>query len=119
MIAIGGAIGTGLFVGSGKALAAGGPESLMIAFALISLMLYCTVYALGELSVMILLRGEFPRVRDAILGSGWGVCHGLELCVAVDGYASIGDCGCCYYDPVLGIACQSRGVGDDISGFDL
>ena len=49
MIAIGGSIGTGLFVGSGKALAHGGPASLLLAFALTGCMLYCTVQALGEL----------------------------------------------------------------------
>jgi L-asparagine transporter-like permease len=35
--------GTGLFVGSGSALAHGGPASLLIAFGLIGIMLYCTV----------------------------------------------------------------------------
>ena len=49
MIAIGGSIGTGLFVGSGKALAHGGPASLLLAFALTGVMMYCTVQALGEL----------------------------------------------------------------------
>ena len=49
MIAIGGSIGTGLFVGSGKALATGGPASLLLAFTLTGSMLYCTVQALGEL----------------------------------------------------------------------
>src|SRR5437868_3101029 len=49
MIAIGGSIGTGLFVGSGNALRTGGPAALLIAFALIGMMLYCVVHALGEL----------------------------------------------------------------------
>ena len=49
MIAIGGSIGTGLFVGSGKALAYGGPASLLLAFSLTGCMMYCTVQALGEL----------------------------------------------------------------------
>ncbi len=49
MIAIGGSIGTGLFVGSGKALAYGGPASLLLAFTLTGCMMYCTVQALGEL----------------------------------------------------------------------
>lgn len=35
MIAIGGSIGTGLFVGSGAALAKGGPASLLISFMII------------------------------------------------------------------------------------
>ncbi|KAK6615452.1 General amino-acid permease GAP1 [Botrytis cinerea] len=44
MIAIGGSIGTGLFVASGKSLATGGPASLIICFTLIGLMLYCTAW---------------------------------------------------------------------------
>ena len=35
MIAIGGSIGAGLFVGSGSALATGGPAALLIGFAII------------------------------------------------------------------------------------
>lgn len=58
MIAIGGSIGTGLFVGSGKALQQGGPASLLIAFALIGAMLFCTVQALGEMAVLLPVAGE-------------------------------------------------------------
>lgn len=59
MIAIGGSIGTGLFVGSGKALAHGGPASLVIAFSLIGVMMYCTVQALGEMAVSFPVAGSF------------------------------------------------------------
>lgn len=50
MIAIGGSIGAGLFVGSGSALASGGPASLVIDFIIIGFMLLFTVNALGELA---------------------------------------------------------------------
>jgi amino acid transporter len=50
MIAIGGSIGAGLFVGSGSALASGGPGSLVIDFIIIGFMLLLTVNALGELA---------------------------------------------------------------------
>lgn len=52
MIAIGGSIGTGLFVGSGQALATGGPGALLLAYCLIGMMVYCTVHALGELAII-------------------------------------------------------------------
>jgi amino acid transporter len=52
MIAIGGSIGAGLFVGSGSALNSGGPASLVIDFIIIGLMLLLTVNALGELAGM-------------------------------------------------------------------
>jgi amino acid transporter len=52
MIAIGGSIGAGLFVGSGSALNSGGPASLVIDFIIIGIMLLLTVNALGELAGM-------------------------------------------------------------------
>lgn len=59
MIAIGGSIGTGLFVGSGSALSTGGPASVVIGFALVGIMIYCTVQALGELAVQFPIAGSF------------------------------------------------------------
>jgi amino acid transporter len=50
MIAIGGSIGAGLFVGSGGALAKGGPGNLIIDFIIIGVMLLLTVNAMGELA---------------------------------------------------------------------
>jgi amino acid transporter len=50
MIAIGGSIGAGLFVGSGSALSSGGPGSLVIDFIITGIMLLLTVNALGELA---------------------------------------------------------------------
>ena len=60
MIAIGGAIGTGLFIGSGSALATGGPAALIIGFGIIGIMLFCVIHALGELAVMFPIAGEMP-----------------------------------------------------------
>jgi amino acid transporter len=56
MIAIGGSIGAGLFVGSGGALAKGGPGNLIIDFIIIGIMLLLTVNAMGELA------GKLPRI---------------------------------------------------------
>lgn len=50
MIAIGGSIGAGLFVGVGGALASGGPGNVVIDFIIIGIMLLLTVNALGELA---------------------------------------------------------------------
>lgn len=50
MIAIGGSIGAGLFVGSGGALGSGGPGALVIDFMIIGFMLLLTVNAMGELA---------------------------------------------------------------------
>ncbi|RDI87344.1 hypothetical protein Vi05172_g2785 [Venturia inaequalis] len=76
MIAIGGSIGTGLFVGSGSALAHGGPASLLIAFSLIGLMLYCTVHALGEMAVLFPVAGSFSAYSTRFLDPAWGFAMG-------------------------------------------
>lgn len=72
MIAIGGSIGTGLFVGSGAALSAGGPASLIIAYGLIGMMLYCTVHALGELAVAFPVAGSFAVYASRFIDPAWG-----------------------------------------------
>ncbi|KAG4029939.1 hypothetical protein MFRU_014g02300 [Monilinia fructicola] len=76
MIAIGGSIGTGLFVASGKSLAIGGPASLIICFTLIGLMLYCTVHALGEMAVLFPVSGSFSAYSTRFLDPAWGFAMG-------------------------------------------
>ena len=49
---LGGAIGAGLFIGSGGALRTGGPASLVLDFIIIGIMMYFTMQALAELGVM-------------------------------------------------------------------
>ncbi|KAF4810672.1 Proline-specific permease [Colletotrichum tropicale] len=50
MIALGGTIGTGLFVGIGQALHMGGPLFVLIAYICITLLLYGVATATGEMS---------------------------------------------------------------------
>ncbi|ESZ99292.1 putative amino acid permease (Gap1) [Sclerotinia borealis F-4128] len=76
MIAIGGSIGTGLFVASGKSLATGGPASLIICFTLMGLMLYCTVHALGEMAVLFPVSGSFSAYSTRFLDPAWGFAMG-------------------------------------------
>jgi len=76
MIAIGGSIGTGLFVGSGSALSTGGPASLLIAFALIGSMLFCVVHALGEMAVLFPVAGSFSAYSTRFLDPAWGFAMG-------------------------------------------
>ncbi|KAF1815384.1 putative amino acid permease [Eremomyces bilateralis CBS 781.70] len=76
MIAIGGSIGTGLFVGSGSALAQGGPASLLLAFLLVGIMMYCTVHALGEMAVLFPVAGSFSAYSTRFLDPAWGFAMG-------------------------------------------
>ncbi|KKY22718.1 putative amino acid permease [Phaeomoniella chlamydospora] len=76
MIGFGGAIGTGLFVGSGSSLAQGGPASLVLAYGLIGVMLYCTVHALGELGVQYPIAGSFAIFANRFLDPAWAFAMG-------------------------------------------
>lgn len=76
MIAIGGSIGTGLFIGSGSALATGGPGSVLIAFVIIGFMLYNVSMALGEISVIYPISGSFATLSSRFLDPAWGFAMG-------------------------------------------
>lgn len=76
MIAIGGSIGTGLFVGSGSSLSEGGPASVIIAYAIIGSMLFVTVHALGELAVRFPVAGAFSTYSTRFIDPAWGFAMG-------------------------------------------
>ncbi|KAJ5039110.1 uncharacterized protein L3040_006780 [Drepanopeziza brunnea f. sp. 'multigermtubi'] len=59
MIAIGGTIGTGLFLGTGKSLATGGPASILIAYAIVGGMVLLTMLTLGEMAAYVPIAGSF------------------------------------------------------------
>ncbi|KAH8819255.1 amino acid permease/ SLC12A domain-containing protein [Xylogone sp. PMI_703] len=76
MIAIGGSIGAGFFVGSGSALNRGGPATLLIDFAIIGVMIFNVVYALGELAVMYPVSGGFYTYSTRFIDPSWGFAMG-------------------------------------------
>jgi amino acid transporter len=69
-------LGTGLFVGSGQALANGGPAALVICYCMVGLMLYCTVHALGEMAVLFPVAGSFSAYSTRFLDPAWGFAMG-------------------------------------------
>ncbi|EAT91514.1 hypothetical protein HBI56_220090 [Parastagonospora nodorum] len=76
MIAIGGAIGTGLIIGTGKALAQSGPGSILIAYTSVGLLVYVVMTALGEMAAWIPhssgFAGYATRFCDPALGFALG-----------------------------------------------
>lgn len=75
MIAIGGAIGTGFFLGSGNAIQMTGP-SITVAYILGGLMIYAIMRALGEMTVDYPTAGSFVEYSHRYLGSGAGFVAG-------------------------------------------
>lgn len=76
MIAIGGSIGAGFFVGSGGALSSGGPASLLICFMIVGVMIFNVVFALGELAVMYPVSGGFYTYSTRFIDPSWGFAMG-------------------------------------------
>ncbi|KZT65962.1 hypothetical protein DAEQUDRAFT_675950 [Daedalea quercina L-15889] len=58
MIAIAGTIGTGLFLGTGKSLAQGGPASMLICYGLVGGIVYVTLLLLGEMATQYPVAGN-------------------------------------------------------------
>lgn len=58
MIAIAGTIGTGLFLGTGRSLAQGGPASLLLCYGIIGIIVYVTLLLLGEMATQYPVAGE-------------------------------------------------------------
>lgn len=58
MIAIAGTIGTGLFLGTGRSLAQGGPASMLICYSLVGFIVYVTLLLLGEMATQYPVAGE-------------------------------------------------------------
>jgi len=50
IIAIGGTIGTGLFLGTGRSLAIGGPGTMLICYGVTGFIVYVTLLLLGEMA---------------------------------------------------------------------
>ncbi|KAH7243631.1 amino acid permease-domain-containing protein [Fusarium redolens] len=72
MVAIGGSIGAGFFVGSGSALSKGGPATLFIDFFLVGVMVFNVVYAMGELAVMYPISGGFYTYAARFIDPSFG-----------------------------------------------
>ncbi|HET6359449.1 amino acid permease [Streptomyces sp.] len=86
MIALGGVIGAGLFVGSGAGIAAAGP-SIVIAYAISGLLVMLVMRMLGEMSAANPASGSFSVHADRAIGPWAGFTAGWAfwflLCVAV------------------------------------
>lgn len=97
LIAIGGAIGTGLFMGSGKTISLAGP-SIVLVYAIIGVMLFFVMRAMGELLLSNLQYRSFIDFASDLLGpwagffTGWTywfcwIVTGIADVIAISAYA--------------------------------
>ncbi|PUD53832.1 amino acid permease [Helicobacter pylori] len=95
MIAFGGAIGTGLFVGTGGNIANAGPLGTLIAYGFGGLVVYCIMLSLGELASVYPTTGSFGDYAAKFIGPGtgymvfWMYWLGWVITVALE-YIAIG-----------------------------
>ncbi|MFB9954775.1 D-serine/D-alanine/glycine transporter [Cellulomonas denverensis] len=98
LIAIGGAIGTGLFLGSGRTISLAGPSVLLV-YAVLGFMLFFVMRAMGELLLSNLKYRSFRDMAADIIGpwagfvTGWTywfcwIVTGIADVVAVAGYVA-------------------------------
>lgn len=72
LIAIGGSIGSGLFIGSGGSYATGGPGGVLIGYSVMSIMIFCTMQCVGELATRFPVTGAFAQYSTRFLNKSWG-----------------------------------------------
>lgn len=113
LIAIGGAIGTGLFMGSGKTISLAGP-SILLVYAAIGFMLFFVMRALGEILLSNLEYRSFADFAGDLLGpwakffTGWTywlcwIVTGVADVIAVAGYVSFWFPNLAMWVPALGL----------------
>jgi len=96
-IALGGTIGTGLFLGIGRALTNAGPLSILLGYSLVGIAVFAMMQCLGEMATWLPLPGAIPqfaaRYSDDALGfavgwNNWYSCA-ITLCAEISAATSI------------------------------
>ncbi|CAF1085090.1 unnamed protein product [Adineta ricciae] len=72
MIALGGTIGTGLFLASGQALASAGPGGSLVSYLIISVMVYFVMTSLAELATQYPISGSFNTFGSRFVDEAFG-----------------------------------------------
>lgn len=76
MMAIAGAIGTGLIIGSGSALKNGGPGSILIGYLLMGFIVYIVMVALGEMGAWLPHKKSFSGYASRFVDPAFGFATG-------------------------------------------
>ncbi|TWS19206.1 amino acid permease [Tsukamurella asaccharolytica] len=76
MLALGGAIGTGLFVASGATISKAGPGGALLAYALMGVMVFFLMQSLGEMSAYIPCSNPFEEYGTRFVSKSFGFAAG-------------------------------------------
>ena len=76
MIALGGSIGTGLFVAGGETISTAGPGGALVAYGLIGLMVYFLMTSLGEMATYLPTSGSFGTYATRYVDPAFGFALG-------------------------------------------
>lgn len=95
MIALGGAIGTGIFLTIGNAIATAGPGGTLVSYAIMAIIVYFLMMSLGEMSTYQPNSGTFCKYSAEYVGPSfgfamsynywfnWGITLAVEISAAV------------------------------------
>lgn len=72
MIALGGAIGTGLFLAAGESISVAGPGGALVAYGLIGVMVYFLMTSLGEMATYLPVSGSFGYYSSVFVDKAFG-----------------------------------------------
>ncbi|KAH9966878.1 amino acid permease/ SLC12A domain-containing protein [Russula dissimulans] len=78
MIALGGAIGTGLIIGSGTALVRGGPLGILLGYSFVGLVCYLVMVALGEMAAYLPHKRGFSGYATRFVDPAFGFALGYN-----------------------------------------
>jgi len=76
MIALAGTIGTGLFLGSGKAIVNGGPLGAFLGYLFVGILVTGPVFSIAEMSALVPLSGGIIRVAEYFFDPALGFANG-------------------------------------------
>ncbi len=76
MIAMGGAIGTGLLVASGNTIATAGPGGALLAYVVIGFMVFLLMQSLGEMATYLPVSGAFEEYATRFVSPSFGFAVG-------------------------------------------
>jgi Amino acid transporters len=90
MIAIGGAIGTGLFLASGSGISQSGPGGALVAYGLMGIIVFFMMSSLGEMATQLPLVGSFEAYAGRFIDPafafavGWNYWFSWAITVAAE-----------------------------------